>query len=245
MKKRQILRWFISLMIMTWSIAGYAQTKPYYFGIRGGLNMANINQDLEDQTIFIEGVPFELDFTKNNYNTYSIGGFFQYNINPMFAIQLNALYNMKGTTVETELSTTFQDTIDINGTVEQEIKLAYLSFPLLGILSFGNPAGIRPYLLAGPELSILLSAEAKTKAVVTARISGYSQTFRDTEKDDIKDECESLEWAFNLGGGVEFPLSTMKAFIDARYGLGMSTVNKEGDEDLKNNVIYLNVGLRF
>ena len=246
MEKRPILKWFIILMVMTWSIAGYAQIKPYSFGIRGGLNIANVNQDLEDQTIFIEGVPFVLDFTKNNYNTYSMGGFLQYDINPMFAVQFNALYNMKGTMVETEFSTTFLDTIDIDGSIEQDIKLAYLSFPLLGILSFGNLAGIRPYLMAGPELGVLLSAEVKSKAVVTVYIPGYyPQTLRDTGKDDIKDECESLEWSFNLGGGVEFPLGTMKAFIDGRYGLGMSTVNKEGEDNLKNNVIYLNVGLHF
>jgi len=224
---------------------GFAQSKPYSFGVRGGLNMANINQDLEDQAVLIEGVPFILDFTKSNFNTYSMGGFFEYRINPMFAVQLDILYNMKGANIETDLSTTLEDTIQVNGTIEQELKLAYLSFPLLGKLAFGNPAGIRPYLLAGPELSILLSAEAKTKAEITASIPGYSQTFRDTQKDDIKDECESLEFAFNLGGGVEFPLSTMKAFIDARYGLGMSTVNKEGEEDFKNNVIYVNVGLAF
>jgi hypothetical protein len=127
--------------------------------------------------------------------------------------------------------------------IEQELRLAYLSFPLLGKLSFGNPAGIRPYLLAGPELSILLSAEVKSKLEIA--VSGYPQTFRDTEKDDIKDECESLEFAFNLGGGMEFPIGTMRAFIDARYGLGLSKVNKEGEEDFKNNVIYLNVGLIF
>lgn len=245
MRKRQFLIGTFSLIVMIWCMEGYTQTKPYSFGIRGGLNMANISQDLEDQTVFIEGIPFVLDFNKKNYNTYSMGGFFEYKINPMFAVQLNALYNMKGADIETELSTTIADTIDVNGTIEQELKLAYLSFPLLGKLSFGNPAGIRPYLLAGPELSILLSAEAKTEAVITASIPGYSQTLRDTQKDDIKDECESLEFAFNLGGGVEFPLSTMKAFIDARYGLGMSTVNKEGEEDFKNNVIYLNVGLTF
>ena len=245
MKKRHLSLALISLSVMIWCFTGYTQTKPYSFGIRGGLNMANISQDLEDQTVFIEGIPFVLDFNKKNYNTYSMGGFFEYKINPMFSIQLNALYNMKGATIETELSTSIADTIDVEGTIEQELKLAYLSFPLLGRLSFGNPAGIRPYLLAGPEMSFLLSAEAKTEAVITASIPGYSQTFRDTQKDDIKDECESLEFSFNLGGGMEFPLSTMKAFIDARYGLGMSTVNKEGEEDFKNNVIYLNVGLTF
>jgi len=248
MKKSEYFIAIISVILLACYIMGYPQTKPYSFGIRGGLNMANISEDLQDQTVFIEGIPFVLDFTKKNYNTYSMGGFFEYRINPMFSLQLAALYNMKGAIIETGLSTILiQDTLEIgiDGTVEEDIKLAYLSFPLLGKLAFGNPVGIRPYLLAGPELSILLSAEAKTKTDITASIPGYSQTFRDTQKDDIKDQCESLEFAFNLGGGVEFPLSTMKAFIDARYGLGMSTVNKEGEEDFKNNVIYVNVGLAF
>lgn len=193
----------------------------------------------------MEGIPFILDFDKNNYVTYAMGGFLEYHLNPMFALQLNALYNMKGVFVETEFETTVSDSILINGSLEQTLKFSYFSFPLFAKLSFGNPSGIRPYLLAGPEISILLFAEVKTKSKICATVSDESYTFYDIQKENIKDECKSLEFSFNLGGGMEFPLGYMKGFIDARYGLGMSQVNEEGDEDLKNNVIYVNVGLKF
>lgn len=245
MKNSARVIWMVFYFVLVDCFLGYAQKSPVTYGIRGGLHLATINQDFEDETVLVEGIPFTLDFNKKYYVTYGIGGFLEYRLNPMFALQLNALYSMKGVFVKTEFSTTVSDSILIDGTLEQTLKFGYFSFPLLAKLSFGNPTGIRPYLLAGPEIGILLTAEAKTKSKIQATVSNESYTFRDIQKENIKDECKSLEFSFNLGGGMEFPLGYMNGFIDARYGLGMSQVNEEGEEDLKNNVIYLNVGLKF
>ncbi len=180
-----------------------------------GFHLATISQEFEDETVFVEGIPFTLDFNKKYYATYGMGGFLEYRLNPLFSLQLNALYSMKGVIVETEFSTTIEDSILIDGTLDQTLKFGYFSFPLLAKLAFGQPAGIRPYLLAGPEIGILLSAEVKSKSVLRATVAGESYTFRDIDKENIKDDCKSLEFSFNLGGGVEFPLGTMKGFMDA------------------------------
>jgi hypothetical protein len=63
--------------------------------------------------------------------------------------------------------------------------------------------------------------------------------------ESIKDDTQTFEWAFNLGLGLEFPVSSYQGFIEGRYGFGLTPFNKEGEENYKNNVIYLNLGIIF
>ncbi len=62
---------------------------------------------------------------------------------------------------------------------------------------------------------------------------------------DVKDDTESLEVSLNFGTGMIFPLGNINAFLDGRYGFGLSKTNKEGDESITNNIIYINFGLIF
>lgn len=87
-------------------------------------------------------IPFALDFNKNNDVTYGMGGFLTHRLNPMFVLQLNALYSIKGVFVEIKFLTTIGDSILIDGTLEQTPQSGYFSFPLFAKLSFGDTYGI-------------------------------------------------------------------------------------------------------
>lgn len=140
-------------------------------------------------------------------------------------------------------------TVNITAAVEASVNLSYFSFPVMGKFVFGKGPGIRPYLMADPEIGFLSSAKTSDlegEATLSVPSLGYFETVDiDESGDDIKDQIESVEFALNFGGGFTFPLgSSVDGFLDGRYGLGLSNVLKEG-EDVKNQVIYLNLGLTF
>ncbi len=232
----------------------FGQAKPLKFGLRGGLNLAKTT---EENANLIIPVDDEIDFIATsqikNRTAFGLGGFLELWISSAFAIQVNGLYNQKGENVEIKLSSSFEPdpgtTVNITADLEATLELNYFSFPVMGKFTFGKAQGIRPYLLAGPEIGFLSSA--KTSDIEgTATFSVPSQGIYQTEDidvpgDDIKDQVESVEFALNFGGGIAFPLgSSVEGFLDGRYGLGLSNILKEG-EDVKNNVIYLNLGLTF
>lgn len=231
---------------------GYAQDKPLKFGIRGKYNMADVTENLEGVIPFeYEGIDIPIDVNQKMYNTFGFGGFIEYWFNPMLAVQLNAQYNMKGTKVEADFNTSFDYMgvqVNLRGNADMPMKLTYISFPILGKIAFGNEGAVRPYLIAGPEISFLSSAKVKVEGTATAEIPApfnESETVSIDEEEDIKEEVESTEFALDFGGGVLFPVGNINLFIDAQYSLGLSKLNKEGSDDVKNKVIYISLGLVF
>jgi len=137
--------------------------------------------------------------------------------------------------------------VNATGNAEATIELTYFSFPILGKLAFGQEGAVQPYLLAGPEIGFLSSGKIKGKGTMTVEIPAINQSETQSlsEEMDIKDELESTEFALDFGGGILFPVSNINLFVDVQYSLGMTKINKEGSDDVKNKVIYLNVGLAF
>lgn len=184
-------------------------------GFRGGLNLADITEDIGEFG------------SKKMRTTFGVGGLAEFWISPIFAIQTNALYNLKGAVFEVQ---------EQGQTVTVTFKFTYISFPILGKVAFGEGTGARPFLIFGPEIGFLSSAK------VSGETSGVGVEL------DLKDlgvETESVEFALDFGAGVDFPLGNMIGFIEGRYGLGLTKWNKEGPPDVKNNVIYINIGLLF
>lgn len=230
---------------------GYAQDKPLKFGIRGKYNMADVTENLEDVIPFeYEGINIPINVNQKMFNTFGFGGFIEYWFNPMLAVQLNAQYNMKGTKVEADFTTSFDYMgfqVNISGNAEMPLKLTYISFPILAKIALGNEGAVRPYLIAGPEISFLSSAKVKVEGTATAEIPEYNESETESidEEEDIKDEIESTEFALDFGGGVLFPVGNINLFIDAQYSLGLNKINTEGSDDVKNKVIYLSLGIVF
>lgn len=232
----------------------FGQAKLLKFGLRGGLNLAKTTEENANVIVPVEdGIDVIATSQIKNRTAFGLGGFIEFWVSSAFAIQVNGLYNQKGENVEIKLSSSFEPdpgtTVNITADLEAALELTYFSFPVMGKFTFGKAQGIRPYLMAGPEIGILSSA--KTSDIEgTATFSVPSQGIYQTEDidvpgDDIKDQVESVEFALNFGGGIAFPLgSSVEGFLDGRYGLGLSNILKEG-EDVKNNVIYLNLGLTF
>jgi hypothetical protein len=217
-------------MILWLPESGFSQFSRLDFGVRGGLNLADSNTDVTRLE-----AEFGETYDRSILPRFSAGVFIEYNLSERFGVQLNLLYNQKG---EKFLATVVEDFI---GIIDLEVinMYDYISIPAFFKMKFFNSEA-KPYILAGPEFSYLFKADQKIDAAVMAIDLDTTLV-----NESIKDDTQSIEWAFNFGAGLEFPVSSYRGFIEGRYGLGLTPFNKEGEENNKNNVIYLNLGLIF
>jgi len=147
---------------------------------------------------------------------YAGGLFLEINIPGPLSIEAEALYGMKGSKI-----TLHNYTITDNYT--------YVDIPVLLKYFLPIPA-LRTYFYAGPTYSILLSAKRKTE--------GSSVTNSDV---DVKDALTANDIGAVVGLGVGFSILR----VDARYSLGLSTIDKNGTFKMYNRVAAVYVGLEF
>jgi len=249
MKKMYTVLLFIATILVSINSIGLSQTKV---GIRVGLNLGNVSEDLGGtETIDFEGMPLALTLRQSNRTTFDLGGFVEYWFSPMFALQINALYNQKGVGIDGDLNTTIVEQgilVNVKVNAEETIKLTYFSFPFLAKVAFGE-SNIKPYLIAGPEIGFLLSGKDNAKATSEAEAMGVKVgPYTVEQEQDIKESLESFEFALDFGAGLSYSLGNIDLFADFIYSLGMTKINKEsldGGNDIKNQVIMINLGMLF
>ena len=148
------------------------------------------------------------------------GGFIQFNISKVFAIQPEFLYTMKGARMEEEV---------LGETLKVAFNFSYLEVPVLVKLMIPTPGGVKPSLFFGPAIAFKLSAKSKME---------YAGQ---TDEEDLSDVMENTEFGFVIGGGLDFG----KLMFDLRYNLGLTSISIDEDEEIKNGVISLKVGFSF
>jgi hypothetical protein len=175
------------------------------FGVAGGVNIANVGgDDAEDW---------------DSRTAFYFGGFLEYPVTPLFSLQPELMYTMKGAT------TTMMD-------VDVTAKLHYVEIPLLVRVNIPMEDGIRPFLVAGPGIGFNTSATMEA----------------DSHEEDIED-VKGTDFGLIFGGGVGIPVGgegRYVIYISARYELGLTTVDDSDEEaDIKNRVISFGAGLGF
>jgi len=192
---------FLSLL----AVLALSSCATTHYGIRGGLNLANINGDDTDNLSTRTGIFF--------------GGFGEFGVTDMFAIQPEVLFSQQGAEYEdSEAGGEFFD---------GRFKLDYLNVPVLAKVYVADGF----FFEAGPQIGILLSAKDE-----------YDSPF--SGEDDIKDFIKSTDFSGNVGLGYQLDMGLN---FNARYNFGLSSFDDfEGiDENLKNGVISIGVGFRF
>lgn len=97
------------------------------------------------------------------------------------------------------------------------VNMDYLNIPVLA--QYQVIPGLK--IKAGIQPGFLMSAKA--------------------DGNDFKDDCKSFDLSVPLGASYEIS----DFVIDARYNLGCTKTNKDGDKSYKNSVIMLTVGYRI
>lgn len=89
----------------------------------------------------------------------------------------------------------------------------------------------RPYLMGGPFINYLVSA----RLIYTASGNGHSYT----DSDDVSESINEMDIGFTFGGGIRFDLF----FVEARYALGLSNVEKDSDVETLNRSFQFMAGI--
>jgi hypothetical protein len=188
-------------------------------GILGGLNLANLTVDPEPTGTSLD-----------NLTGFGVGGVFNIEFAGGFCIQAEPMYLQGGA----------QTTISEQGiSVDLKIKVDYISFPVLFTYVFQTGENqIKPYIYAGPDLGIMVSATASGEAGgITADI-------------DIKDSLKTIDFSALFGAGVNIPVGVNTIFVEGRYSLGLTNINNSdilstSAVTIKTKGIQFFAGIRF
>lgn len=198
----------IVLILLAGFIFNVAAQNDLKFGAKVGLNFANESG---------KDVPPGAG-TKTGL---IIGGFMTWNFVPMFGLQPEVLYSMKGT------SGTIQG-------VSYTLSLNYIEIPAL--LKFyiplaqGSPVGVNIY--AGPDFAFNVASSLETT------FNGQTQTT------DEKDITNGFDFNIMFGGGVNFNVGPTILGVELRYSLATGTNASDGS-DSKNGVFALLASVAF
>jgi hypothetical protein len=216
----------ILVMAMLVAVPVMAQDKQISFGVKAGVNMANLALDPEP----IKG--------PDNLMGIAAGGMLSFNLSPSLCLDGEVLYIQKGASMDSESEFCSS---------ESDLKLTYISISPMLRFKF-HTASFTPYLMGGAEFGILMSA----KSTGTSICGGDTEDF----DVDVKDYYKSSDLGVSFGAGVEFPLGTSALFFEGRYAMGLSDISDTpsdmtaaadtgSDSSLKTKGIYLFGGLRF
>lgn len=152
------------------------------------------------------GFPENVSFT-NKVRTGIVAGFVvEWTLSDFFLLQCEPLYIQKGANV----TETFYFADEVFSS-QAEARFNYVAFPVVVKLRIPAP-GIKPYFFTGPNPGYRMSAEVKT--------GGQTR--------DYKDRTESIDVAWDFGGGVEQDMAPGVALlVDFRFSYGFINVIKQ------------------
>jgi len=228
----------ITLTALALCAFAFTQAQDLKFGVKGGVNFANLNVDYG-------GVYGNYGGFDDNYKMkvgFNAGGFVEYKFTDKWAIQPEVLYSLQGSK---------QKFNDIDGNYDVKTNLSYINVPVM-VKFYPIP---KLYAEAGPQVGFLISAKEKYSEKVF--VSADSDEMDDNI--DVKDHYKSIDFGFNVGAGYEF---TENLFVNLRYNIGLSNIDDTPstseynyDEDdfyfgglslkTKNSVLSLSVGYKF
>ena len=146
------------------------------------------------------------DYDVQSRTLFGVGGFFGIYLNDYLSIQLEPMFLEKGG-VFTQASLP-----------DMRIKSNQLELPL--ILKAGIGETIRTYFIGGVFLSFVLDATLETE------LAGISL------EGDLTEILNKTEFGAIFGAGISIPLWKGSAFIEGRYALGFTNLNKGGNLNL-------------
>jgi len=159
-----------------------------------------------------------------NGTNFAIVGIQEFSLSKVFSIQIEPTYSVRSFDMSIDklvmqqlggftqpLPTALPSTLSYNQ------KFASLDCPVLLKVSL-TESGIRPYIFAGPNVSVNLSATAS---------ANFDTTNLQLQKPlDIKPEAKGAVLNIDAGVGVQIPLALSIALVaDARYTFGLGDVS--------------------
>jgi hypothetical protein len=206
------LRFGFGILLLGLLLPLSVQAQGIEFGFKGGVNMATYSGDDVDDAESRLGI--------------IVGGSLAFHVSPMFSIQPELLYAMKGAEFsDPDFSATF--------------KHDYLEIPVLARLMIptGPGSSFRPSLFAGPALGIELSCDLEGEdegVTVSASCS------------DFGIDTKTTDFGLVFGGELGLDRGGMRIGLEARYNLGLTSIlDVDGAGDIKNRAISIMATIAF
>lgn len=217
----------LSLVIMAIVVVAFAtnafatEDKPYYFGLKAGLNMSKAWGDDAEEESYAMGV--------------GAGIVMGYHLHEMFDIMPEVMIMWKGS----------KSAISEEGFYEGDItwKIYYVDVNVLAKLKIPTEGMISPYIVAGPYVGIKAShgwsGDPEPEGLVGEAL------------DETLDEyLKGTDFGAVLGAGVEIMMDNGHMFtVEGRYGIGLTNLfdqmPDEEESDFKMSSITFLVGYGF
>jgi len=196
------------------------QAQDVNFGVKAGLNLANINAEDDD---------FE------SRKSFHAGIFVEFGISEKFSVQPELVYSRQGSFVDTDFVIDGIGPQPLVIPMEISFNIDYLNMPVLA--KFYAAEGLS--FQTGPQVGVKLSAKSEIELDVDI------PDFENEIDSDIEDlDTIDLSWVF----GLAYRLPAGIGF-DARYNLGLTSMGEDEtgsfDEISRNSVFQFGVSYRF
>jgi len=210
------------------SLFTVATAQDISFGLRGGVNFANVytTDGLDNLTP---------DF--KSYEAINLAAVAEIGITENFAFQPELAFISKGFVVAEDFDLElFNVPLPVGATAESRFR--YLELPLLAKYKFGGE-GLNAYVTAGPTLGYAMSGRLITRANA---LLDFQLSDSNIDLDAI--DYERFEVGALVGLGVAVNTSFGQLFADARYQRGFTQLYDIPvvEEQIRNQGIALNVG---
>lgn len=195
MKKRLFL---LLAVIIIWStVPAGAQVTV---GIIGGPHFADLNVDIIDMD---DDLALEFD----QVTLYGLGGVIDLPLSPALTLRFEPMYLKRGGKLESMLPFELPNTCLL-------YDASYAEIPAMVKFEFGKT--LRPYILAGPTVGILLDAKLTLEAM------GLGINV------DMKDVTKPVHFGLTYGMGISLPTSDFTLFFEWRYTTGLYDILEAG-----------------
>jgi hypothetical protein len=153
-----------------------------------------------------------------------IGAEFEYQATDKFSLAAGVNYGIQGVGVKDKK----MSNVDAKNI---RLELGYVKIPVMANYYFAKGWAVK----AGVQFGFQTSANVKFRAESGKTTIDYTE--------DVKsDAYETFDFSIPFGISYQFNKPWV---IDARYQLGLTKINKEGDENHKNSVFMITVGYKF
>lgn len=198
------------------------QVSPWNFGLKAGINLANLS-----------GSYLDLDYVKesNGFVGFHGGAWANYALSNKSSVQFELLGSLQGGDIEYELSYAGQ-AIKPTG----KVRMPYILIPIM----YQYKPVEKLHLELGPQLNYLPKINLKTY-IDGERIN--DETVENLVNNRLKN-ARSIDVGLNIGAGYEF---IQDWSVYTRYTYGLLTVDDrdENQRDLKNRVLAFGVSYKF
>lgn len=214
------------LVFMTLLLAALSfSTLQAQIGVRGGVNIASIFLDSDEQGIE--------DIKNSSILTPTVGVYFSIKITDFLAIQPEVSYIQKGGIRNFERP-------DIGRSIEETTRLNFLEIPVMAKYYIGEDT--RFFAEAGPFAGITINGK-RDYIVEDASLEEPMESTVDIVFDNKESEeyAKRIDYGANVGIGAIFG----KVMVNLRYGLGFNNLLDNDINATNDNKVLRTRGLSF